>query len=362
MSSLAEYLAKNFLNAETPERPKKKRKKTKHHPEDTSSGGGGLTITTDEPLSLRDTLSNPHGAGNSDDDNDEGYTIANSTHGYGTASFRKKKSTWTALSGPTPPSNSDQVAADAIIASAAAERAANAEASEDAPAIVDEEGEEDEGGHARMASGARAGLQTAAQTAAMVAAQARARERDAASVKQKRKKKKGESEEEEEEGETIYRDASGRVINVAMKRAELRKEAEAKAAAEAAEREALTGDVQRRERERRKEELEEAKFIPFARGVEDEDMNRELRERTRWNDPALGFLTEKKGGGGGGGGEKGGGKRVYQGSAPPNRYGIRPGYRWDGVDRSNGFEGEWFAARNKREMNRGLEYQWLMDE
>ena len=58
---------------------------------------------------------------------------------------------------------------------------------------------------------------------------------------------------------------------------------------------------------------------------------------------------------GGGGGAA---KPMYKGPPPkPNRYGIRPGYRWDGIDRGNGFESRVLAsiyskARKKEEAYR----------
>lgn len=264
------------------------------------------------------------------------------------AEFRKaRKSGWKKVS------NTEQAEADAILASAAAERRERVQddEGEDAPAMVSGGEDEDDDDGVKMESGAKAGLQTAAQTAEMVKVMERKKRKEAAKNKEK----------QNGEGETIYRDASGRVINVAMKRAEARRIADEEAAKEVAAKEALKGDVQREEREKRREELEEAKVMPLARGVDDEDLNEKLKARGRWNDPAAEFLTSTTTASAGGGGSRSL-KPVYKGAAPPNRYGIKPGYRWDGVDRGNAFESEWFAARNKKDRIGALEYAWQMDE
>lgn len=333
--SLADYLAKNYLNADpTPDRPKKKRKKTKT----TDTAGEGLIIADDDAPVF----------GNARPLEDDEYKPSIDTS-ITSAEFRRaKKSGWKTIGGATPaPKDSDQAAADAILASAAAERAAlQADEDDEAPMI---EGMTEDNAP-RMESGVRAGLQTAADTAAMVKAQERRKKaeealyRDPAAADAKSQ-------------ETIYRDASGRIINVAMKRAEARRaEAEKKAKEEAA-REALMGDVQRQQRETRKQELQEIRAMPVARGIEDEALNEELKDVARWNDPAAQFLTQKKGPG-----ASVTGRPLYKGSFQPNRYGIRPGHRWDGVDRSTGFEKEWFAARNKKSRFEALDYQWQMDE
>ncbi|KAJ5600891.1 hypothetical protein N7450_001958 [Penicillium hetheringtonii] len=314
--SLADYLAKNYLNADpATERPKKKRKKTKAN----DDASNGLIIADDDPPDLRNMTTS---AGQDDEYGPSIDTSAKS------AEFRP--------------------AADAILASAAAERTAR-EGGEDEEAPLVEEEQEDDGGP-KMESGARGGLQTAAQTAAMVKAQEKKKKAEMA-------KYQDPTAADATSQETIYRDASGRIINVAMKRAEARRAEEEKKKKEQEEREAAMGDVQRKQRETRKKELEEIKSMPVARTIDDEVLNDDLRSRERWNDPAAGFLTQKAAPG-----ASVTGRPLYRGSFQPNRYGIRPGHRWDGVDRANGFEKEWFASRNKRNRMEALEYQWQMDE
>jgi pre-mRNA-splicing factor CWC26 len=330
--SLSSYLASKYLNADTSSSSSKKRKRK------TPSSSSGLIIADDDALGWSTT--NP--TGNEDDDTP--LTVSS-----GSAEFRKsKKNAWKVVGAPSPKQSDleEAATADAIIASAAAENAAAAHIDED-PTISDDS-------HiVKMSDGTHAGLQTAASVAAQMAKRKAEElaewEAEQAAMGKKGKGKKGEE-------ETVYRDATGRRIDISMRRAEARREADAKALREKEEKEAQTGDVQRALKAQRKEELEEARFMPLARHIDDEDLNAELKERQRWNDPAAMFIKEKAAG------TSVTGKPVYKGAAPPNRYGIRPGYRWDGVDRGNGWEGERFKALNRRTRNKELDFAWQTDE
>ncbi|KAM0273566.1 hypothetical protein ACHAQH_008264 [Verticillium albo-atrum] len=327
-SDLSSYLAQNYLVADPKPTKKRKRKQATE----------GLIIADDDDSSW----AKPKSTAN--DNADGPATVEGSS-----AEFRRtKKSNWKSLSGASvqpAAADADAAAADAILASAAAETLAAQRDDDSLPTI-------DESAVAKMSDGTHAGLQSAATVSAQL------RRRQAAEQAEFARMRAGGREEE-----TVYRDATGRRVDVSMKRAEARR-----AAAEAEEREkerqakiVPKGDVQAAAAKARREALEDAKTMAFARGADDEDMNREMKEKERWNDPMAQFIQTDTATADGKG-KKGKKRPMYTGGAPPNRYGIRPGYRWDGVDRSNGFEGERFKAINRRERNKGLDYSWQMDE
>ncbi|KAI0964858.1 Pre-mRNA-splicing factor of RES complex-domain-containing protein [Xylaria arbuscula] len=335
-SDLSSYLATHYLTADP--KPSKKRKRKQAATE-------GLIIADDDETGWSRTRDADNG-----DDDDAEMAGMNATVAGTSAEFRKaKKSGWKVLGGgattttttrTTAPTQEDD-AADAILASAAAESAAavGEDVDENAPTVM-------------MSDGTHAGLQTGAAVSAQLAAR-RAAER---AEYEKSTGGKGKA----KEAETIYRDATGRRVDVSMKRAELRREAEVAARKREEAELALRGDVQVEEARRRREALDDAKVMGVARHADDEEMNDEMKGRVRWGDTMAAFVKPKDGVAKGG--RKGvKGRPVYKGAWAPNRYQIPPGYRWDGVDRSNGFEAERFKAINRRERNKDLDYSWQMD-
>ncbi|EYC39288.1 hypothetical protein Y032_0664g1314 [Ancylostoma ceylanicum] len=138
-----------------------------------------------------------------------------------------------------------------------------------------------------------------------------------------------------------------------------RKEREAKKQAELQEKYNLwnKGVAQTEQREQQLEEMARVAAEPLARMADDEEMNRHLKDILHEEDPMAAMLMSKKR-------EKAidRGELIYptyQGECPPNRFGIRPGYRWDGVDRSNGFEAKLALAKNKRDAQEKEYYQNL---
>ncbi|KAJ1948588.1 Pre-mRNA-splicing factor cwc26 [Linderina pennispora] len=114
--------------------------------------------------------------------------------------------------------------------------------------------------------------------------------------------------------DTVYRDKYGKRIDIEQARHEETQRRQRQKDREALQREFNKGLVQRR------------RHVP----------EEEEPEKLLWDDPARAFIKQKA---------KKQAYPEYTGAAPPNRFGIRPGYRWDGVDRSNGFEKSMFARQ-----------------
>lgn len=354
-SDLSSYLATHYLTADTTNKPSSKKRKRKHD----KTSGGGLLIQDDDDWGGGSSVSRKSKHRNDDDDGDLPVTV-------GTVRDARKpttKANWKTVGG----SNDESAAADAILASAAAEAAAARAADEaDDPTFVEGEDQPTTTTTKKMADGSYAGL----QSASAVTAQLERRQREEREQFEAERRAGLVADQEE----TYYRDATGRRVDVGMARAAARRAALDVEEKEKAKKEALRGEVQVEEAKQRRGELERARGMGVARGGDDEDMNRELKGQRRWNDPMARFLEAEEespgaakadGGGKGGGttGKKASSRRpLCKHPAPPNRYGIRPGYRWDGVDRSNGFEAQRFKALNRRERNKGLDYAWQMDE
>jgi len=124
------------------------------------------------------------------------------------------------------------------------------------------------------------------------------------------------------------------------------------------------GLVQKEDRAKRLEEEARLMAEPVARYDIDPSLDEELRNRERWGDPFSQLAN--------GVGETAAADPSKQQHAnrrpkcrfpaPLNRFGILPGYRWDGVVRGNGFEDRLLSEKNRRKLEETESYKWSIED
>ena len=240
--------------------------------------------------------------------------------------------------------------------------------------------------HASLASAepfsSRRGLMTDGTTAGLVAATDVVREADEKREAAKKRVDAMSAETSGRDAQTVFRDkATGALVDaeelarrreLASKRPERLKPVWA------------GGIAQERAYRERAEALEEEANAPFARREMDDKTDASLRAAVRFGDP-MARLARKKLNGSSDDGQKMPSRDVVAGvdadalrksgfripqevpahswikrgvGAPPNRFSIKPGRHWDGVDRGTGFEQEMFKAVNDRSAKRQADWKY----
>jgi len=208
----------------------------------------------------------------------------------------------------------------------------------------DDENELSRSGNRRMASGHTAGLQDASKFS-----------KAEKNINEKKRRQLARMKDSGKGSETVYRGKDGRKIDMLQNFEEYQKEAARKLEKEQREKyETQSGFVQKMRHESEQKEVEKMKNAPFARGRNDDELEYELKNTLRAADPMYAMELKKR--------EQKvslSGKALYKGPAPkPNRFGIKPGYRWDGNARGNGFEDKVLAAIHGVKAKKERDYKY----
>mmetsp|Transcript_27515 Transcript_27515/g.75778 ORF Transcript_27515/g.75778 Transcript_27515/m.75778 type:complete len:192 (-) Transcript_27515:679-1254(-) len=104
------------------------------------------------------------------------------------------------------------------------------------------------------------------------------------------------------------------------------------------------GTVQLKKREQAIRDFSKLQHSSFARSNDDAEIEAMRRNVVREGDPMANSGSSRQPSGNSAVG--GTGRPVYKGPPhKPNRFGIRPGFRWDGNDRGNSFEDKLLAKK-----------------
>ncbi|KAK5608723.1 hypothetical protein CRENBAI_021300 [Crenichthys baileyi] len=165
-------------------------------------------------------------------------------------------------------------------------------------------------------------------------------------------------EDESQSAQTVFRDKSGKKRDLDSERVEQKRKAGEKAEKDEKYAQWGKGLAQGQMQQQKLEDALHEAQKPLARHRDDEDLDRMLREQEREGDPMAAMLRRKK--------ERSTKTQVkprYQGPPPPpNRFNIQPGYRWDGVDRSNGFEQKRYTRIADKKAIQEAAYKWSVED
>ena len=115
-----------------------------------------------------------------------------------------------------------------------------------------------------------------------------------------------------------------------------------------------TGLAQQKAKEERQARRRADAAGPLARYEIDDETDKEKRDAVRFDDPMAEYLAKEK---------PSSNKPKYRGPPPPpNRFDIPPGFRWDGVDRSNGYETNFFKAAAQARSEAQQARQWAQED
>lgn len=175
--------------------------------------------------------------------------------------------------------------------------------------------------------------------------------------------------------ETVYRDKRGKRLEGLE---ELLRQQQGDVKPEVKPLEWGKGLAQKREVEEKNAEFEAEKEKPFARTRDDPELDKMFKERLRWGDPMAHLVKRKDPAAelidlGASEEMKESGFIIPQDipqhswlkrgvGAPMNRYGIKPGRHWDGVDRSTGFESQMFKAKAEKQATEMEAYLWSVSD